>query len=277
MRNPFKRETLDDLEFYDDEYEDEDFDSFPEQKIEEKEPEFEEMYDDISDYDEPQILKTYSEEEFEEDQNSRRKYKRYKKIINIVFAIILVVLVMITIDVISVSRYNVGPFFAIKTQTIKDGGTKVYYGLGYKVIKYNQEQGRRDKEIGSWNLKYNIEPVDIQDIDLALEFENNYQETNKKYYKKFVRLTSTVKEVNKEENTLVLEYLDEDSKYTLDIVCSMAEKKSNLEIFNVGDKASVIGTIRTFKIKTAKESNKVYISDCFAESYENAELVDFED
>ena len=168
MRNPFKRETLDDLEFYDDEYEDEDFDSFPEQKIEEKEPEFEEMYDDISDYDEPQILKTYSEEEFEEDQNSRRKYKRYKKIINIVFAIILVVLVMITIDVISVSRYNVGPFFAIKTQTIKDGGTKVYYGLGYKVIKYNQEQGRRDREIGSWNLKYNIEPVDIQDIDLAL-------------------------------------------------------------------------------------------------------------
>lgn len=277
MRNPFKRETLDDLEFYDDEYEDEDFDSFPEQKIEEKEPEFEEMYDDISDYDEPQILKTYSEEEFEEDQNSRRKYKRYKKIINIVFAIILVVLVMITIDVISVSRYNVGPFFAIKTQTIKDGGTKVYYGLGYKVIKYNQEQGRRDKEIGSWNLKYNIEPVDIQDIDLALEFENNYQETNKKYYKKFVRLTSTVKEVNKEKNTLVLEYLDEDSKYTLDIVCNMAEKKSNLEIFNVGDKASVIGTIRTFKIKTAKESNKVYISDCFAESYENAELVDFED
>lgn len=277
MRNPFKRETLDDLEFYDDEYEDEDFDSFPEQKIEEKEPEFEEMYDDISDYDEPQILKTYSEEEFEEDQNSRKKYKRYKKIINIVFAIILVVLVMITIDVISVSRYNVGPFFAIKTQTIKDGGTKVYYGLGYKVIKYNQEQGRRDKEIGSWNLKYNIEPVDIQDIDLALEFENNYQETNKKYYKKFVRLTSTVKEVNKEKNTLVLEYLDEDSKYTLDIVCNMAEKKSNLEIFNVGDKASVIGTIRTFKIKTAKESNKVYISDCFAESYENAELVDFED
>lgn len=277
MRNPFKRETLDDLEFYDDEYEDEDFDSFPEQKIEEKEPEFEEMYDDISDYDEPQILKTYSEEEFEEDQNSRKKYKRYKKIINIVFAIILVVLVMITIDVISVSRYNVGPFFAIKTQTIKDGGTKVYYGLGYKVIKYNQEQGRRDREIGSWNLKYNIEPVDIQDIDLALEFENNYQETNKKYYKKFVRLTSTVKEINKEENTLVLEYLDEDSKYTLDIVCNMAEKKSNLEIFNVGDKASVIGTIRTFKIKTAKESNKVYISDCFAESYENAELVDFED
>lgn len=277
MRNPFKRETLDDLEFYDDEYEDEDFDSFPEQKIEEKEPELEEMYDDISDYDEPQILKTYSEEEFEEDQNSRKKYKRYKKIINIVFAIILVVLVMITIDVISVSRYNVGPFFAIKTQTIKDGGTKVYYGLGYKVIKYNQEQGRRDREIGSWNLKYNIEPVDIQDIDLALEFENNYQETNKKYYKKFVRLTSTVKEINKEENTLVLEYLDEDSKYTLDIVCNMAEKKSNLEIFNVGDKASVIGTIRTFKIKTAKESNKVYISDCFAESYENAELVDFED
>lgn len=277
MLNPFKRETLDDLEFYDDEYEYDDFDSFPEEKLEEKEPEFEEMYDDIANYDEPQIIESYSEEEFEKNENNKKKYKRYKKIINIVFAIILTMLVMITIDVISVSRYNVGPFFAIKTKTIKDGGSKVYYGLGYKVIKYNQKQGRRDMEIGYWNLKYNTTPIDITDIDLALEFENNYQETNKKYYKKFVRLQSTVKEINKEDNYLVLEYLDEDNKYTLDIICSMANKKSNIEIFNENDKVSVIGTIEAFKIKTDKDSNKVYISNCFAESYADAELVDFED
>lgn len=273
MLNPFKRETLDDLEFYDDEYDD--FDSFEEVKNDEPQPEFDEVYEDISNYDEPQIIESYSEEEFEENENGKKKYKKYKKIINIVFAIILIVLVMITIDVISVSRYNVGPFFAIKTKTVKDGGTKIYHGLGYKVIKYNQKQGRRDKEIGSWSLKYNTTPIDITDIDLAIEFENNYQETNKKYYKKFVRLQSTVKEINKEDNYLVLEYLDEDNKYTLDIVCSMAN--NNLDIFNSGDKASIIGTIEQFKIKTNKDSNKVYISNCFAESYGETEEIDFED
>ena len=277
MLNPFKRETLDDLEFYDDEFEYDDFDSFEEVKEDNNESEFEEVYEDISHYDEPQIIESYSEEEFEENETNKKKYKKYKRIINIVFAIILIVLVMVTIDVISVSRYNVGPFFAIKTQTIKDGGTKVYYGLGYKVIKYNQKQGRRDREIGSWKLKYNANPIDITDIDLAIEFENDYQETNTKYYKKFVRLTSTVKEINKENNTLVLEYLDEDNKYTLDIICTMANKKSNLEIFNTGDKASIIGTIESFKIKDNKDLNKVYISNCFAESYEEAEVVDFED
>ena len=277
MLNPFKRETLDDLEFYDDEYEYDDFDSFEEEKEPTNEKEFEEVYEDISNYDEPQIIESYSEEEFEENETSKKKYKKYKKIINIVFAIILIVLVMVTIDVISVSRYNAGPFFAIKTKTIKDGGTKIYHGLGYKVIKYNQKQGRRDREIGSWSLKYNTTPMDLTDIDLAIEFENDYQETNTKYNKKFIRLTSTVKEINKDNNTLVLEYLDEDNKYTLDIICTMANKKSNLEIFNKDDKASIIGTIEKFQIKENKESNKVYINNCFAESFEEAEEVEFED
>ena len=151
MLNPFKRETLDDWEFYDDEYEYDDFDSFEEEKEPTNEKEFEEVYEDISNYDEPQIIESYSEEEFEENETNKKKYKKYKKIINIVFAVILIVLVMVTIDVISVSRYNAGPFFAIKTKTIKDGGTKIYYGLGYKVIKYNQKQGRRDRKIGSWS------------------------------------------------------------------------------------------------------------------------------
>ena len=41
----------------------------------------------------------------------------------------------------------------IRTSIYKDGGTKEYYGLGYKVIKYNQIEGRRDTQIGLWNLK----------------------------------------------------------------------------------------------------------------------------
>ena len=54
---------------------------------------------------------------------------------------------------------NENPIFAVKVFTLKDGGTKEYYGLGYKIIKYNKmgENGEIEKdnwEIGSFMLKY---------------------------------------------------------------------------------------------------------------------------
>lgn len=35
------------------------------------------------------------------------------------------------------------PNFSIQADTNKDGGTKVYLGLGYKVIDYNQLDGHK--------------------------------------------------------------------------------------------------------------------------------------
>jgi len=78
--------------------------------------------------------------------------------------------IMISTDVICVSRFNVGPFFALPLHTYKDGGSRAYYGIGYKVIQYNQIQGRRDKELGFWNLKYNTNAINIKDLDLAIDF-----------------------------------------------------------------------------------------------------------
>ncbi|MBR6949734.1 MAG: hypothetical protein IKH54_06100 [Bacilli bacterium] len=248
-------------------------------KLFKKKKDFEELeeYDEYS-YDEPEIIESHSIEELEEYKNKKnKKYKLYKRIINIFFIIIVLLLIMITVDVIAVSKYNVGPFFAINTKTYKDGGTKEYLGLGYKVIKYNQEQGRRDYEIGNYKLKYDSEPLDVTDIDLAIEFENNYEKTNKKYYKEFIRFSSTVKKVDSVNNKLILEYLDEDSKYTLTIYCSMADKNSYINVFSEGDTANVIGTVKTFKVKDGKKSNRLYLINCFAESAANAEIVEIED
>lgn len=36
------------------------------------------------------------------------------------------------------------PIFVIRTALYKDGGTSIYHGLGYKVIDYNQIEGRKD-------------------------------------------------------------------------------------------------------------------------------------
>lgn len=220
------------------------------------------------DYSQPEIIESISEDEYQSKYNFKtnreKRYFRWKKIINTAFVIILLILTLITIDVIAVSKFNAGPFFAIKTKTYDDGGSKEYYGIGYKVIKYNQEIGRRDKEIGSWKLKYNTEPINLTDFDLSIEFYGNKEATNVKYYKQFVRLSSTVKSVNKKKNQVILQYTDEDDKYTFQIICNMAKGQENIDVFTEGDKVYTLGTISKFAINPSK----VYLDDCFLESYE---------
>jgi hypothetical protein len=50
------------------------------------------------------------------------------------------------------------PVFALQTSIYKDGGTKVFTGLGYSVIDYNQLEGRKDVAfiplyIKKWEIK----------------------------------------------------------------------------------------------------------------------------
>ena len=111
----------------------------------------EENEDDLSTTD---LLADEKDESMEEKTPSSKN--KTMKIFNIIFYVLIILMLMITIDIISVARYNKGPYFAIKTATLKDGGTKVYYGIGYKVIKYHQSQGRRDTELGSWSMPYNV-------------------------------------------------------------------------------------------------------------------------
>lgn len=203
-------------------------------------------------------------EEFDTEEDPERK-KRWGKVFTIILTILTICLIMILIDVISVKKYNKGPYFAIRTHRYNDGGTTVYHGIGYKVIEYNQVQGRRDKEIGTWSLKYNAEPITIQDIDLAIEVRNNEQETYNKYHKKFVRIISTLKDVNQEERTITIGFTDEEGEYTTDIICSMVEDQENLEDFTIGEDITIIGTVTDIKEKTNTRPIRIYISNCFAE------------
>ena len=219
-------------------------------------------------------------EDFEIDESESKRQNRdnpkTKKIINICFYAILILCVLFTIDHILVTKYNKGPFLAIKTATYKDGGTKVQYGLGYKVIKYHQIQGRRDTEVGNWSLQYNTNPIDISDVDLAIDLVKNPKETSSRYTKKFIRLSSTVKEVQKDKNLLILEYYDEDSKYTLWIYCTMAEKDSHIDNYEKGDTVNILGTITKFEVKDKTNPNRVYIENTFAEYSNGAEIIEIE-
>ena len=202
----------------------------------------------------------------EKKQRIKRQQDPMKKRINIFFGILTVLIILVVVDIVLVTKYDKGPFFAIPVHTYDDGGTKEYYGLGYKVIKYNQVQGRRDKELGTWRLKYNIEPVYADAIDLAIEFNNNEAKSYKKYYKKFMRVTGTLVNVSKKQNEITISYYDEDgSKYDLEILCSMETEKEMLNSLSTDMEVTAIGTMTNYKYKTKKTPATIYLSNCFAE------------
>ena len=234
----------------------------------------EELYTEVDEYttEEDYTVEDYNEEEKdyieEEKESKERKPRRTNKIgiiSDIIFIIIMIALILITVDVIAVGKYETGPYFAIPVKTYKDGGSKAYYGLGYKVIKYNQVQGRRDMEIGTWALKYDTNPITVQDLDLTIEFEGNQVATYKKYYKKFVRIISTLHEVDEESRQIKLGYIDEDGKYSMDIVCNMVSDQDNLSSFEEDKEITIIGTVTNYEGRTDTANNRLTVSNCFAQ------------
>ncbi len=81
------------------------------------------------------------------------KNKKIKALIISLLIIITIILIFFAIDIYRL-RINKEPIFCINTITYRDGGSKEYLGIGYKIIKYNSNN-RQDFEVGTWFLKYN--------------------------------------------------------------------------------------------------------------------------
>lgn len=188
----------------------------------------------------------------------------FLKIFNILVIIILIITVLNTVDSILVKKYKHTPIFALPLTTYKDGGSKAYYGVFYKVIKYKQVQGRRDIEMGSWALKYNTTPTDVTVLELAVEFRNDPVATYKKFKHKFLRIKGTVSEIDLKRNKLILKYTDTDGKYNFDIECSMADNKKVINYIE-GNDVVVLGSVENFYVKTKTTNNTLKIENAFAE------------
>ena len=189
----------------------------------------------------------YENEEKKEKLN--RRLNIFNKIASIFLAVVIILGLLVTIDVICVSRFNVGPFFAIRTKKINDGGTKVYHGLGYKVIKYRQSNGRNDLVLGGWKLKYSTSAIDVWMVDLAIDFNSS---NGDKYLNKFIRVTGNVFEVNNDE--IVLIYLDDDGKYTTKLSCSMASD-AKINDVSVDKNVTLVGSLKDYSNSNIKTLN----------------------
>lgn len=79
--------------------------------------------------------------------------KKLKGILIIVGILVLLALICFCVDYSRVKKQE-KPIFCINLATYRDGGTKEYYGLGYKVIDFNRIDGYDEMKIGSWLMKY---------------------------------------------------------------------------------------------------------------------------
>lgn len=191
------------------------------------------------------------------------KESKIKKVINIIFIMILAGMIMIVTDTIAVARYQTGPFFAIRTHVYKDGGTSVYHGLGYKVIKYNQTEGRKDMEIGTWSMTYSDAPKTISILDLAIEFRNNPKEAYKKYAGETIKVTGNISKVEEKNNKVILKYTDEDKAYTLEMITILNKESKDATNYKQKDKITILGTVANFKTKTNSTPSKLYLKNGF--------------
>lgn len=168
--------------------------------------------------------------------------KKLKKKFTLIMIIVLVLGTLISFDILIASNTNVGPFLAIKVKTHNDGGTKEYYGLGYKAIKYRVRNGRNTTVVGSWALKYDpVSRVTTME-ELAFSFRNNPKDALSKSYKQFFIVTGTIDSIDKANKKVILIYKDKDGdNYTIKAEFNLNDI-SKLDKYKKGDTVTISGT-----------------------------------
>ena len=225
--------------------------------------------DDNEDYSEEYNGKDEIDEVKVKTKVKNKKKSRNSKInliSNIIFIIILIIIAFITTDIIRVKKYDKLPLFAIPLKIHDDGGTREYYGIGYKVIDYYELQGKKGKEMGTWFMKYNVKPdYTLNGVDLAIEVNTNEEKAFNKYYNKYVKIETTLKSVEKEFNEITTGYNDEDNKYTLDVVCKMSSDKEELTFLETDKPITIVGVVKEFDYETGTNPSTLFLEDCSAE------------
>ncbi len=89
------------------------------------------------------------------------------------------------------------PIFCFNNIAYKDGGTKEYLGLGYKVIDFHLLNGYDDMKIGTWFMKYDDFKSEFKEYEIA----DNDELENSSFYGKIIESnrTSIIVEPNEDE------------------------------------------------------------------------------
>lgn len=190
------------------------------------------------------------------------KGKQIKKILGNIVLVSIVVIFLSLIDIVLVTKFETGPIFAIKTKE-HTNKSKEYYGLFYKVIKYQEEGGRYDTVIGSWSLEYEDTPIKIELFDFALEYVDHNKATYDAFYNKYVLLTEKISYIDTKNKIIRFEYIDTDQKYSFATDIYLQSQDINLNSYKKNDTITIVGTVKGFKNKDSNGPNRIIIKNGF--------------
>lgn len=176
--------------------------------------------------------------------------KKFLKIIGVILTIIVVLgIIFFAVDYSRVQKQE-KPIFCILKDEANDGGTKIYFGLGYKVIDFHTIAGFDDIKIGFWFMDYD-------------DFEEEKKVYETKYEEKFHKNNENKENnINNKVTTIDIQETGLSSvapakKYTLN-------QEEIYVIFNIIDNLTFINEtcdgIPTYFIKYNSEETENFIS-----------------
>ena len=183
--------------------------------------------------------------------------KIFKKTIIFMSIVIILGLLCFVIDFVRVKNQQ-EPIFCIRKTIYRDGGTKEFYGLGYKVISFNKflNDGNIFKRIviGNWNIQYkdyeeqwNNSELKFKDIELYNNLNGYMSSTNTDFEegREILRILESL-EFNEEINKNL------ENNYTIEI-----SNKSTITYYiksndNYAEKEGKMGKISNEDLKTLK-------------------------
>lgn len=124
--------------------------------------------------------------------------KKELKILFIVLGIIVVLGAIFFVIDYDRAKKQEKPIFCINIATYRDGGTKEYLGLGYKVIDFHTLEGFDDIKIGTWFISYNDFNEEMKVYETKFEEELRKNEE----YTKMIQVNGKLYINNGEESTV---------------------------------------------------------------------------
>lgn len=176
-----------------------------------------------------------------------------KTIIGIIFIIFFLSVITYLIDS-SRTTANKKPLFAIKLEDLKDGGTKIYYGIGYKVIAYNKLNGYNKSHIGLYNLEYDENLG--EESELAILSKTNIENMIKNKQKNVVEFTKS-KITNKDKFFTFLDNVEQKSekRHELNFITT-TESGDKINHSIIYENLSMFYTVDKRKYKEANDLEK---------------------
>ena len=163
-----------------------------------------------------------------EKKDNTKLFNKLNKIARIILRVVIVIAILVVIDLFLITRFEFGPLFAIRTKTYKDGGTKEYYGIGYKVIRYNVTNGRSGMVVGNYSLKYNPDAKKINLSKKKLTEENNGD---------YVEINGKVENIDEKNKRIVLQ------NGKINIYCDMRDSFKAYNKISTGKNINIRGRI----------------------------------